>query len=171
MRTERSLVLAASLGAIREGRLFARQVTLDWGLNDLIDDVQLGVSELITNAVVHAGTEVELTLRLGEELTIEVFDADPELRHPSSPAPAGPGEALATSGRGLHIVAAVSDDWGVKSVPAGKIVWFTLQLPDQGRSDADLFTLQDRRHHHDADRASESSGSDGAREMQARRVI
>jgi anti-sigma regulatory factor (Ser/Thr protein kinase) len=139
---ERTLALPASLGSVRQGRLFARNVVREWGLDRLADDVQLGVSELITNAVRHAGTDVLLTIRLDGELVVEVEDAHPELRNPTTPATA---DALATSGRGLQIVAAVSTEWGVRSLPRGKAVWFTLALPALDSADADIVALSPRR--------------------------
>jgi anti-sigma regulatory factor (Ser/Thr protein kinase) len=88
------------------------------------DDAILLVSELVTNAVVHGRAPIELQLRRRPgELRIEVRDtatALPRLR------PIGPGAA---SGRGLHIVAAIAREWGVRREPAGKTVWSALRLP------------------------------------------
>jgi anti-sigma regulatory factor (Ser/Thr protein kinase) len=159
---ERHIELPAELTSVREGRLFARDVVREWGLEGLADDVQLGTSELITNAVRHAGTDVVLSLLLGDSLTVEVKDAHPELRRAEPEA----NDELATSGRGLHIVAAVSSDWGVRRVRDGKAVWFTLTLPDIDATDADVFTMSDHRRDdetaNNADRATESQ------ELQAR---
>jgi anti-sigma regulatory factor (Ser/Thr protein kinase) len=159
---ERSLSLPPELSSVRRGRLFAREVVTEWGLESLADDVQLGVSELITNAVRHAGTDVLLTLRRDTVVTVEVRDADPDLRHP---APLNQPDLLATSGRGLHIVAAVSQDWGVTSRPDGKAVWFTLALPDSSSVDADVFTLRERRE--DGRRPAAPEAPSRSREMQA----
>lgn len=168
MHRERQLVLRAELASVREGRFFARDVVTEWGLEGLADDIQLGVSELVTNAVRHAGTDVVMTLRLDGKLIVEVEDSDPELRHPAVPST----DPLATSGRGLQIVSAVSTDWGVRSVPAGKVVWFALDLPDNARTDADVFDLDNRREEHDRveqfRRDQESRQYDESREMQAR---
>lgn len=171
MTKERQLVLPAGLASVREGRIFARDVVTQWDLQSLADDVQLGVSELVTNAVRHAGTDVVMTMRLDDKLVIEVQDSDPELRHPAVPTK----DPLATSGRGLQIVSAVSADWGVRSVPTGKVVWFALALPDSGRHDADVHDLSDRRNEHErAERAEQSRRAensrtrDDSREMQAR---
>jgi anti-sigma regulatory factor (Ser/Thr protein kinase) len=159
---ERHIELPAELTSVREGRLFARDVVREWGLDGLADDVQLGTSELITNAVRHARTDVVLSLLLGDSLTVEVKDAHPELRRAELEA----DDELATSGRGLHIVAAVSSDWGVRRVPGGKAVWFTLTLPDLDAIDADVFMLRDRR---SDDRATnDGTESTESRELQAR---
>lgn len=134
--------LAADVSSARAGRRFVADVLSDWNLSDLTDDVQLCASELIANAVRHAGTSIVLTVRLAGDLLVEVADADPELRRPVPPAPA---DLLATSGRGLQIVAAVSTDWGVRSVPGGKVIWFALTPRDAGRADADILSMSDHR--------------------------
>ena len=162
MRAERRLKLPAELQSVRVGRLFARDAVVEWGLESLVDDVQLGVSELVTNAVKHAQTEVELTLRLEGKLVVEVRDQDPDLRHPATPS----RDLLSTSGRGLQIVAAVSNDWGIRSVEGGKAVWFAVPLPDARIGSADVFELSDRRDEHE--RAAQAQRAvDGSREMQA----
>jgi anti-sigma regulatory factor (Ser/Thr protein kinase) len=164
---ERRLALPAELASIRTGRFFARDVVLAWGLEALSDDVQLGVSELLTNAVKHAATDVVLTLCVDTELRVEVRDWLPELRRPLVPGPAAPD---ATTGRGLQIVAAISSDWGIAAFPQGKSVWFTLALPDTGTDeDADVFSLQNRRERHDQpDEPDEDSDEHGDEKLQAR---
>jgi anti-sigma regulatory factor (Ser/Thr protein kinase) len=160
---ERSLRLPGVLASVREGRMFARDVVREWGLDGLVDDVQLGTSELITNAVRHAGTDLAVSLRLDTRLVVEVRDSDPDLRHPGA---ALDHDLLATSGRGLHIVAAISSDWGVTSIPGGKAVWFALPLPEVGSHDADVFTLDERRAEHRRAEQQRTNGS--SEEMQAR---
>jgi len=135
---ERSVRLPADVLSVREGRRFACDVLAEWGLRRLADEVQLGVSELITNAVRHARTDVELRLQVDGHLHVEVRDFEPTLVRP---AESGPVDPLATSGRGLQIVAAVSRDWGVRGLADGKAVWFNLELPDVATPDADLYTL------------------------------
>jgi len=175
-RAERRLTLPAELMSVREGRYFARNALIEWGYERLADDVQLCVSELITNAVRHAGTELVLSLYVDSQLTVEVRDAQPEL---GAPAPQPADDPLAASGRGLHIVAAISKDWGVTRVAGGKAVWFTLPLPDMDIADADVFAMDDRREtDRDADRNNGDTSADsrdlgrgtGTREMQARRA-
>jgi anti-sigma regulatory factor (Ser/Thr protein kinase) len=152
---ERSLTLPPEPASVRTGRHFARDVVEEWNLPRLADDVQLGVSELVTNALRHAGTDFVLTLRLGAELTVEVRDSDPAFEHLETGHTADP---LDTSGRGLQIVAAVSRQWGVRTTDVGKAVWFTLDLPDAHSTDADFYTLSDRRDEHDrANRASRAA--------------
>ncbi len=84
-----------------------------------IDIVVLLTSELVTNAVVHAGTPIDLLVHdLHGRVQIEVFDAGQQV-----PVVAD-GVRPSESGRGLRIVAALSEAWGTNPGPAGKTVWF-----------------------------------------------
>ena len=87
------------------------------------DDVQLVVSELATNAVVHAGTPFSVSIS-SDESVIRIAVSDGSVAPPvmRDVAP------RAVSGRGLRLVAAVSGDWGVERGPAGKTVWAELPL-------------------------------------------
>ncbi|GAA2432329.1 SpoIIE family protein phosphatase [Streptomyces glaucus] len=97
----------------------------------LADDALLVASELVTNAVVHAGTDVELTCRLEASgaLLVEVAD-----HHPSR-APRGgdpePPHGTPEYGRGLRLVAALSEAWGITYRTGTKTVW--ARLPVVGR--------------------------------------
>jgi len=90
--------------------------------SDVLDMVQLMVSELATNCVRHARAAFELTVaHAGREVRIEVTDdagGQPELR---SPGPSDP------TGRGLQIVGLFSDAWGVEHrSDDSTTVWFTV---------------------------------------------
>jgi anti-sigma regulatory factor (Ser/Thr protein kinase) len=137
-----SLPLAAEPVSVTRGRHFVRDVLLGWGLPRLVDDAQLGTSELVANAVRHARTELVLSVGIRSgAVIISIQDGEPELRRP---VPAS-SDALAEHGRGLHIVAAISSDWGVTTAAGGKIIWFSLPLPDTRTVDAHFYTLDDRR--------------------------
>jgi anti-sigma regulatory factor (Ser/Thr protein kinase) len=85
------------------------------------DEVTLLVSELASNAVRHAGTDFTVTLQCdGSVVRIEAHDADPALPVASTPA------VDAVTGRGLMIVDALADRWGVEPTTTGKMVWFEL---------------------------------------------
>lgn len=86
------------------------------------DDVELLVSELATNAVLHARTPVWLTLcRRGRRLRVEVGDGDPRPpRVDLRPDPLHPG------GRGMCLVNSLADDWGIDLRDEGKTIWFEL---------------------------------------------
>ncbi len=96
-----------------------------WQVPDpVIDDAQLAVSELVSNAVVHGREPVKVRLTLTRTAVhITVHDGDPRpprMRNPS------PGDI--TGGRGLRIVAAVSQQWGCALGRHGKNVWCSLAL-------------------------------------------
>jgi anti-sigma regulatory factor (Ser/Thr protein kinase) len=114
-------------------RDFTRGALLDWGWIPAADqerlavaeDVLLLVSELVTNACLHAGGPRELRLRwAGERLRIEVADAASALPEARSPhVGSRPG------GHGLHIVARLGRGWGVDQQADGKTVWVEVALP------------------------------------------
>jgi anti-sigma regulatory factor (Ser/Thr protein kinase) len=81
-------------------------------------------SELVTNAIIHAGTRVAVTLRVvGDSIRIAVVDESTDRPHPrSSPDHLG-------GGRGLMLVETLADSWGVSAEGDGKSVWFELATP------------------------------------------
>ncbi len=92
---------------------------------DLLGDIVLSVSELTTNAVVHGLPPVWLGLRLsGSTLRVEVHDGSPD-----PPIPVVDADAMATRGRGMAIIAATADRYGVDPDHGGKIVWAEFDLP------------------------------------------
>lgn len=97
--------------------------TLDaWGCRDLVDEALLVTSELVTNAVVHAGSAPELLLRLsGTALHIEVRDLSSATPTPND---ADPGDL---GGRGLAMIDRLAAAWGVTPTSSGgKAVWVDL---------------------------------------------
>ncbi|MGP3735965.1 SpoIIE family protein phosphatase [Streptomyces sp. GDS52] len=128
---------ALSGGSLAPGtaRALVRSALADWteralpGAEHLTtragDDATLIASELVTNAVVHAGTEVRLTCRLEEEsgaLVVEVTDRHPS-RAPHGGEPEAPPYESPEHGRGLRLVAALSEAWGITYRPGTKTVW------------------------------------------------
>ena len=106
----------------RAARRFVTQALAGWDDHegDLTDTVTLLVSELVTNAVLHAGSDVEVMVRLtATAARIEVTDASAE---PIAPRDATTEEA---SGRGLALVGSLAQRWGVRpAAGGGKTVWF-----------------------------------------------
>jgi anti-sigma regulatory factor (Ser/Thr protein kinase) len=137
---ERQLELPEDLSSVTRARRFVRDLLQTWDLHALVEDAQLGTSELVANAVRHAGTDLVLTVRVDELVTIAIRDGQPELRRPVI---AG-ADFLAENGRGLHIVAAISDDWGITTAVNGKVVWFNLALPATEGHDADILAFAHR---------------------------
>jgi anti-sigma regulatory factor (Ser/Thr protein kinase) len=115
-----------------DARRFVRGLLLETGRESWVDAAALAVSELVTNAVLHAHTEVELAVVTGpDHVRIEVRDDNPVL-----PA-ARSYDDHATTGRGLELVASVTASHGVESLgAAGKVVWCCIRDEVEG-SDAD----------------------------------
>ncbi|MEU3061796.1 ATP-binding protein [Streptomyces subrutilus] len=117
--------LPCRIGQIR--RIVSAQLR-HWQLDPLIDRAALGVTELLSNVHRHAQPHktctVEIELRLGR-LTVSVIDGDPRLPVLREAR----AEALETGGRGLALVAALSEAWGVREQAdgRGKAVWFSLR--------------------------------------------
>jgi anti-sigma regulatory factor (Ser/Thr protein kinase) len=109
----------SSIGAARR---LVRHTLAEAGREDLAETAQLLVSELITNALLHAGTHVELSLSVADGgVVVLVSDGSahpPVMSHPEGPTDEG--------GRGLVLVEQLSHAWGVLPSPRGKAVWFQL---------------------------------------------
>lgn len=121
------LDLPASLTSGRAARSFLRTILLAWDAGDLVEDAQLLTSELVNNAVVHASSAVRLRLRLtGGCLRVEVTDNGTGVLHRQH------SSLDDTSGRGLHLVQALSTSWGTAADGHRKVVWFELDRADAG---------------------------------------
>ncbi|MFG3153477.1 ATP-binding protein [Streptomyces sp. NPDC048219] len=113
--------LPSRIGQVR--RIVSAQLRY-WHMDSLIDRAALGVTELLTNVHLHAAPDktctVEIELLL-DRLTVSVRDHDPRLPVVDD------AEPLATCGRGLAMVAAMSESWGARpDGESGKVVWFSL---------------------------------------------
>ncbi|MGW6919343.1 ATP-binding protein [Kitasatospora sp. NPDC054939] len=137
----RSLVLSGTTGAVGRCRDFSRVALRDWhwlpvdgeavdGERDaerllVVEDVLLMVSELVTNACLHAGGPLELRLiRTPDRLRVEVFDASPVV-----PMLRRPGEAGRPGGHGLRVVSRLARSWGAQPAGTGKAVWLEVPTP------------------------------------------
>jgi anti-sigma regulatory factor (Ser/Thr protein kinase) len=100
------------------------------GRVDDVEGVLLCVSELVTNAVMHAATSCEVSVDLDDRrVRVSVRDFAPDRlpipRELSRTAPAG---------RGLHILEGCTDRWGVERDTDAKTVWFELELDHAGET-------------------------------------
>jgi anti-sigma regulatory factor (Ser/Thr protein kinase)/anti-anti-sigma regulatory factor len=122
------LRLAPTPTAPAAARAFVREVCRYWQLArpdaTVMDRAVLLASELVTNAVAHARTEIRLRLELrGDRLHIAVRDGGPGLLRLVAPDPQAEG------GRGLWLIEQLARSWGVNRHPdGGKIVWCVLSL-------------------------------------------
>jgi len=119
-----ALALEPALDSPSRARHFAGTMLESWGLGALRPRVELLVSELVRNAVEHAGTTCTLTLVEAHGcLRIEVADASTVLPQRRRPSP------MDLTGRGLVVVESVADNWGAEPDPGGKVVFCELDVP------------------------------------------
>ncbi|WP_030754830.1 ATP-binding protein [Streptomyces griseus] len=131
----RTLALAETSGTVPLARDFTRTALTEWGWlpaatadrRAAAEDVLLVVSELVTNACLHAeGPERLRVVRYDRTVLLEVTD-----RGAGQPAPRTPHRAGRPGGHGMFIVQRLCLDWGVRRVPGspGKTVWAELASP------------------------------------------
>jgi len=120
----------ADAGPVRVAREFTVATVRRWGVAERSDDITIVVSELLTNALRHAlpvlsDGEPRRAIRLGllkPGPWVLCAVSDPSR---AVPVPRTPG-SLAEAGRGLHIIHALSDNWGYTTPDeTGKVVWAT----------------------------------------------
>lgn len=119
---------ALSLGSgprgVQDARRWVVDTCRDIGRTDLVECAELGVSELVTNALLHATAPITVRVRgTREHPRIEVRDGSVDV--PLMPGePDDEDDLLLTFGRGLSIVARCASAWGVEVEDDGKVVWF-----------------------------------------------
>jgi anti-sigma regulatory factor (Ser/Thr protein kinase) len=128
---EVNLSLAPTPESAGLARRFVAAALAEWDVAEATETATLLVSELVTNAMLHARTELHLTLRLAAgRLRLEVHDGSPRL----------PGRkrysADSGTGRGLFLVEELSAAWGADHTAAGKRVWCEIGLADEQRDAA-----------------------------------
>ncbi|MEU7384470.1 MULTISPECIES: SpoIIE family protein phosphatase [unclassified Streptomyces] len=118
--------------SVATARSFVRDTLQGWGFGDIVDDAVVLTSELVTNAVVHAGTAADvLCLRSDDGVRIEVSDRYPERELPVQSSAVNMGSPDREGGRGLQLCAALAGRWGVEYTPTHKKVWFQLDMPER----------------------------------------
>jgi sigma-B regulation protein RsbU (phosphoserine phosphatase) len=141
----RTLDLDADELAPVRARRFVGEMLSAAQLTELCDEVQLLTSELVTNALVHTGSTLEVAVSTTpDSVTVRVQDADtgpitglitgtsgpgddPRLE----PAADAPNDLLIEGGRGLLLVHELADAWGTEHRGGRKAVWFTLSRPER----------------------------------------
>jgi anti-sigma regulatory factor (Ser/Thr protein kinase) len=120
----------ARTATVADARRWARGVLTAWDADDLEWELSQLLTEVVTNAVLHAGTTLRVVLEQdgpSGRLRCEVTDGSPvrpRVRRHS---------AEATTGRGLQLLESVATAWGVEPMANGKTVWFELDGEDGGR--------------------------------------
>jgi hypothetical protein len=140
--------------AVGVARHFVANTCHRWGLDRLVDELELAISELVTNSVLHAQTPIEVELcvaRGAVEACVRDDDPAPPVVRPARvdlladldavPTPPASAESDArhqslhvgtsgsvAAGRGLLIVEALAEHWGVTPLKGGKEVWLTMPV-------------------------------------------
>jgi len=117
MRSTRSF--SCSPESVSAARAFVREALHDQP-RELVEAAELLTSELTSNCVRHARTDFELVIDSDPQVRVEVRDGGGGRPSRLAPSPQDP------SGRGLGIVEALSESWGIAPERSGKTVWFTL---------------------------------------------
>lgn len=129
----RRLLLFGTRGVVTRCRDFTAEALADWGwtpaateeARERVDDVLLLVSEVVTNACLHAGGPEELVLRhTRDRLRVEVADGNPD--HPTRRLPRS---ASLPGGHGLMVLDRLAGDWGSEPREGGKVVWLEIDRP------------------------------------------
>jgi anti-sigma regulatory factor (Ser/Thr protein kinase) len=121
VRVEAEVQLMPHPKSVRVARRFCALTLTRFGLACCIETARLVVSELVTNAVLHAHTPIGLRFEIcGDELRIEVRDGFAEMT--TTPRVIDVRD-LPESGRGLLVVEALGGRWGWDQTRAGKVVW------------------------------------------------
>jgi anti-sigma regulatory factor (Ser/Thr protein kinase) len=120
------LPLPAAAASVSEARRFLRRTLREWDVDALEWPATQALSELVTNAVLHAGTRVIVVLELVGDglLRLEVHDGSVRIPHQRRYG------TQATTGRGIALVDGLSDRWGVEPSAHGKSVWCELSEAD-----------------------------------------
>jgi len=132
--------------SVRVARAALSKTLCGWGLAEIADDMLQCLSEAFTNALLHGapGEDVTVNVRYDGRITrVEVIDGgqgQPQMQAPpEATTDAAPRLAdVATGGRGLLLIACLSDSWGVDQRADGKAVWFERSAGDPAQLAAQL---------------------------------
>jgi anti-sigma regulatory factor (Ser/Thr protein kinase) len=123
------LNLASGPRSVQDARRWVVDTCTDIGRTELIECAELGVSELVTNALLHAEPPITVRVRgTVEHPRVEVRDGSTDAPILPSQVLQGEQNELLTFGRGLSIVARSADAWGAEIEDDGKVVWFNPAL-------------------------------------------
>jgi anti-sigma regulatory factor (Ser/Thr protein kinase) len=142
---DRALALDADPQSARRARQWVSEILTDVGRDDLVDSATLGVSELVTNALLHAEPPITVKVRgTRNHPRVEVQDNSHVAPRPNVEM-TEEEFLLSTIGRGLGIVALYSSTWGSEVGEEGKVVWFepAQEPPEDADLSGDVFDLDE----------------------------
>ncbi|MEJ7765926.1 MAG: response regulator [Acidimicrobiales bacterium] len=124
-RPRAEIQLPPTAESARLARRFIEATLESWGCAGLLDTATLLISEVVGNAVLYSGSQVELSARLGpDRLRVEVADRSTSVPHRREVAESDLG------GRGSGMIELLAEAWGITGRPDGKTIWFELALPE-----------------------------------------
>ncbi len=159
MPKTRQLPLPSRPASVRVARAWVRDILGELGRSDLVPSAMLGVSELVTNAIIHGQPPVAVSVTSdAEHPVIEVHDGGAPSWRPMGLEALQGTEGPATVGRGLALVAMSSVAWGTRPDPAGDhtVVWFEPSVEMHDR--VDLSPVLDNGGTDDADAETPADG-------------
>ncbi|WP_189262730.1 SpoIIE family protein phosphatase [Streptomyces fuscichromogenes] len=115
--------VAADPAAVARVRAESVRKLVSWGLDEAAFVTELVVSELVTNAIRYGGSPIQLRLIYDQALTCEVSDANSTAPHMRR------ARTFDEGGRGLLMVARLTQRWGTRQTPMGKTIWCEQRLP------------------------------------------
>jgi len=119
-----AFVLESGRRSVQDARRWVLEACRELGRDELSETAELGIAELVANAILHAAPPIRLRLRgTREHPRVEVIDTSQTPPVPN-PRMAEDEELLSTIGRGLGILAMCANAWGADIQPDGKVVWF-----------------------------------------------
>ncbi|HEX5917552.1 MAG TPA: ATP-binding protein [Nocardioides sp.] len=158
------LTLASSPRAAADARRWVGDICTRLERADLVECAELGVSELVANAILHASAPYKVRVRgTASHPRIEVVDGSPRPPVPPAPIEGDDLDLLLTFGRGLAMVAQCAVAWGATIESDGKIVWFE-PAPEMSDSASAEWVID----HHD--RAQPEPTSEGAVDVHLLRI-
>ncbi|MGI5509226.1 SpoIIE family protein phosphatase [Streptomyces sp. CA-106131] len=129
-RTGNLQIPRRDLQGVKTARGFVADRLSSWGLSGISDDLQLIASEVVTNALIHADSDVDVRLRaFADHVRLEVRDSDSNPPIPSHLALTEGENAAAEHGRGLLIVEALAGPWNSSPNGRGKTVSLDMRIP------------------------------------------
>ena len=126
--SEHSFALPPAPTSPREARVRAARELQEWGDPDARHAVLLLISELVTNAVVHARSTVTVDLAVSDDGPVLVRVHDESTVRPTARS----HEADRPGGRGMHLLESLAARWGVEETQTGKSIWFEVDRLQPG---------------------------------------